>query len=154
MKNIANIVACAAFAAGLSAIAPAPAWSHPGQDFPNTKCTCKGCGPNGGDVTGQCATVCKDKEVYGKGSEPYDYCKAKALISTGANLRAAMALAGINAATLARDSRVSTPTVAGLLSNRVRQADPSTIRKISKGLEARGVQITEDGPRLIKKPRR
>jgi hypothetical protein len=48
----------------------------PGQDFPNQKCTCKGCGPGGGDVTGQCASVCKDKEVYSKGSEPYDYCKA------------------------------------------------------------------------------
>lgn len=48
----------------------------PGQDFPNHKCTCKGCGAKGGDVTGQCASVCKDKTVYDKGSESYDYCKA------------------------------------------------------------------------------
>ena len=48
----------------------------PGQDFPNHKCNCKGCGANGGDVTGQCASVCKDKTVYNKGSESYDYCKA------------------------------------------------------------------------------
>lgn len=50
----------------------------PGQDFPNHKCTCKGCGAKGEDVTGQCASVCKDKEVFAKGSEPYDFCKAKA----------------------------------------------------------------------------
>lgn len=50
----------------------------PGQQFPNQKCTCKKCGPNGGDVTGQCAKVCKDKEVFTKGSEPYDFCKKEA----------------------------------------------------------------------------
>ena len=54
----------------------------PGQDFPNQKCTCKGCGSGGGDVTGQCATVCKDKDVFSKGSEPYDYCKASAVRPT------------------------------------------------------------------------
>jgi hypothetical protein len=48
----------------------------PGQSFPGTKCTCQKCGSGGGDVVGQCASVCKDKEVYAKGSEPYDYCKA------------------------------------------------------------------------------
>lgn len=48
-----------------------------GQDFPGQKCTCKGCAPGGGDVTGQCSIVCKDKDVFSKGSEPYDYCKAK-----------------------------------------------------------------------------
>ena len=47
-----------------------------GQDFPNHKCTCKKCGEKGADVTGQCASVCKDKTVYDKGSESYDYCKA------------------------------------------------------------------------------
>jgi hypothetical protein len=47
-----------------------------GQDFPGTTCTCKGCASNGGDLTGQCSSVCKDKTVYSKGSEPYDYCKA------------------------------------------------------------------------------
>ncbi len=56
----------------ISAISPAAK----GQDFPDHKCTCKGCGGKGGDVTGQCANVCKDKDVFSKGSEPYDYCKA------------------------------------------------------------------------------
>ena len=52
-----------------------------GQDFPGTTCTCKGCASGGGDLTGQCASVCKDKTVYSKGSEPYDYCKAAARVS-------------------------------------------------------------------------
>jgi hypothetical protein len=47
-----------------------------GQSFPNHTCTCQGCAAGGGDVTGQCGTVCKDKTVYSKGSEPHDYCKA------------------------------------------------------------------------------
>jgi hypothetical protein len=51
-----------------------------GQDFPNHKCTCKGCGAKGVDVTGQCTTVCKDKTVYDKGSESYDYCKKAAKV--------------------------------------------------------------------------
>lgn len=59
-----------------------PVLARPGQEFPNTTCTCKSCGAKGADgkaqdVTGQCASVCKDKEVYSKGSEPHDYCKAK-----------------------------------------------------------------------------
>lgn len=54
------------------------AYAAPGQDFPDATCTCKGCGTNGGDVTGSCPNVCKDKTVYDKGSEPHDYCKAKA----------------------------------------------------------------------------
>ena len=52
-----------------------------GQDFPGIKCTCKGCGSKGGDVTGQCSSVCKDKTVFAKGSEPYDYCKAARVLS-------------------------------------------------------------------------
>jgi hypothetical protein len=52
-----------------------------GQDFPGTTCTCKGCASGGGDLTGQCSSVCKDKTVYSKGSEPYDYCKAAARVS-------------------------------------------------------------------------
>jgi hypothetical protein len=47
-----------------------------GQNFPNQTCSCHGCAAGGGDIIGQCATVCKDKTVYSKGSEPYDYCKA------------------------------------------------------------------------------
>lgn len=46
-----------------------------GKDFPDTKCTCQECDPKGGDLIGQCNSVCKDKTVYAKGSEPYDYCK-------------------------------------------------------------------------------
>lgn len=45
-----------------------------GKDFPNHTCDCQGCAPGGGDVTGQCDSVCKDKEVYAKGSYPHDYC--------------------------------------------------------------------------------
>jgi len=55
----------------------------PGQSFPDHKCTCKGCGDKRGDVTGQCASVCKDKEVFDKGSESYDYCKASAKTRPG-----------------------------------------------------------------------
>jgi len=55
-----------------SAICPAAK----GREFPDHTCTCKGCGAKGGDVTGQCANVCTDKEVYAKGSEPHDYCNA------------------------------------------------------------------------------
>jgi hypothetical protein len=50
--------------------------SAQGQDFPGTTCTCQGCGSGGGDVTGQCGSVCKGKTVYAKGSLPHDYCKA------------------------------------------------------------------------------
>lgn len=57
----------------IGAIYPA----FPGQAFPNHTCDCKGCAKGGGDVTGQCASVCKDKTVYAKGSEPNDYCKAE-----------------------------------------------------------------------------
>ncbi|WP_162349019.1 hypothetical protein [Pseudoxanthomonas gei] len=83
MKSTPPLVIKAAMIACLSLC-----WSHAyaeqkGQDFPSTKCTCKGCGKNpttgaATDVTGQCATVCKDKTVYSKGSESYDYCKAAA----------------------------------------------------------------------------
>lgn len=68
-------------------LASSPALARKGQDFPGTTCTCKACGAKGADgkaqdVTGQCASVCKDKEVYDKGSEPHDYCKAKARTTT------------------------------------------------------------------------
>ncbi len=61
---------------GFSVAGATSALAAKGQDFPDTKCTCKGCGPKKTDVTGQCASVCKDKTVYSKGSEPHDYCKA------------------------------------------------------------------------------
>lgn len=57
----------------VNAVRPA----FPGQSFPDHKCACKGCDAKGGDLIGQCATVCKDNEVYAKGSESYDYCKKK-----------------------------------------------------------------------------
>jgi hypothetical protein len=57
--------------------AASPANAAKGQDFKETTCTCKGC-DKGKDRTGQCGTVCKDKTVYGKGSEPHDYCKVAA----------------------------------------------------------------------------
>lgn len=73
------------FALVFALLAAGPALAEQkGQDFPDTKCTCKSCGSNPKgekvDVTGQCATVCKDKTVYSKGSEPYDYCKAAAKV--------------------------------------------------------------------------
>ena len=61
--------------------------SAKGQEFPDHTCTCKGCDPKGGDLTGQCATVCKDKEVYAKGSDANDYCKAALTGGRGYPLR-------------------------------------------------------------------
>ena len=46
--------------------------------MPDHTCTCQKCASGGGDLTGQCNSVCKDKTVYQKGSEPNDYCKAAA----------------------------------------------------------------------------
>ena len=76
MNVFARSVAATIIALGALALAPRDALAAKGQDFPNHTCTCKGCGSTGGDVTGQCTTVCKDKTVYSKGSEPNDYCKA------------------------------------------------------------------------------
>lgn len=74
MKPI-SIFAAAALAS-IAFISPKAAHSEPGQKFPGVTCTCKGCGPNKSDVTGKCPSVCKDKTVFSKGSEPHDYCKA------------------------------------------------------------------------------
>jgi hypothetical protein len=52
-----------------------------GQNFPKDTCTCQGCAKGGGDLTGKCGSVCKDKTVYSAGSEPHDYCKAARLQS-------------------------------------------------------------------------
>ena len=78
MKKLARCFTSVALVAGLAGLfaIPSPAQAAKGKDFPNTTCTCKGCGNKGGDVTGQCDSVCKDKTVYSKGSEPNDYCKA------------------------------------------------------------------------------
>jgi len=76
MKSVAGFFACAILTAGLAGFPAAAALAAKGQDFPNTTCTCKGCASGGGDLTGKCGSVCKDKTVYSKGSEPHDYCKA------------------------------------------------------------------------------
>ena len=77
MKALAPYLICLSGVIGFSVWAPV-AQAAQGQDFPDTTCTCKGCGTNKTDVTGSCPSVCKDKTVYDKGSEPTDYCKAKA----------------------------------------------------------------------------
>jgi hypothetical protein len=66
--------------------APSAAKDAQGQDLPDHTCTCQKCASGGGDVNGQCNTVCKDKTVYQKGSEPYDYCKAAARRFPGRNI--------------------------------------------------------------------
>jgi hypothetical protein len=80
MQTVARFFATAAVAASLAGLSGAAAFAaqNKGQDFPGQKCTCQGCAKGGGDVNGQCSSVCKDKTVYSKGSEPYDYCKAAA----------------------------------------------------------------------------
>jgi hypothetical protein len=75
LKTLRHLLAATALTTSIVGFSPIPAEAGNGQDFPNTKCTCQGCDSNGGDLTGQCDTVCKDKTVYAKGSEPYDYCK-------------------------------------------------------------------------------
>jgi hypothetical protein len=78
MKTVTRFFINAAVVAGLSGLSAGDAFAEPakGQDFPDSTCTCKGCGDKGGDLTGKCSNVCKDKTVYSKGSEPHDYCKA------------------------------------------------------------------------------
>ena len=80
MQSLTHFFAYAVLTASLVALPAATAHAARGQDFPNTTCTCQKCGSNGGDVNGQCGSVCKDKTVYSKGSEPYDYCKAAARV--------------------------------------------------------------------------
>jgi hypothetical protein len=154
MKSVARFFAYAALAAAVAGFSAVAALAAKGKDFPGTTCTCQGCEPGGGDTTGDCATVCKDKTVYSKGSEPHDYCKAQGLTTNGFNLRAAMALLGLNAATLARASNVKPAEINRLLftNRKAKRLDPATIDKITKGLQASGVEITEDGVRLIQKP--
>lgn len=61
--------------AGVIGLSSPAVMAGTGKDFPDTKCTCQECDPKGGDLIGQCTSVCKDKTVFAKGSEPYDYCK-------------------------------------------------------------------------------
>lgn len=80
MKSMTSAIMKVGMTACLAVLCSSANAKQKGQDFPDTKCTCKACEttPTGGkkDVTGQCDKVCKDKTVYSKGSEPYDYCKA------------------------------------------------------------------------------
>jgi hypothetical protein len=154
MKSVARFFAYAALAAGLAGSSTIAALAAQGKDFPGQKCTCQGCGDHGGDVTGDCASVCKDKTVYSKGSLPNDYCKAQGLTATGNNLRAAMDLVGLKALALARASNVSPATIIRLQATgrKAVRADTATIDKVIKGLELNGVEITEDGARLMQKP--
>lgn len=154
MKSVIRISASAALVAMLVGCSSFAAWAAKGKDFPGTTCTCQGCAPGGGDTTGDCASVCKDKTVYSKGSEPHDYCKAKELTVNGNNLRAALALIQLRAAALARSSNVSPRIITGLQATgrRAVRIDDATADKILKGLEANGVRITEDGVSLIQKP--
>jgi len=80
LKLIAHLIAGALLAAGVAGVSTSVSFAAKGQDFPETTCTCQKCGPNKGDVTGQCGAVCKDKTIYSKGSEPHDYCKASAKV--------------------------------------------------------------------------
>jgi hypothetical protein len=63
MKSVASFFACAALTAGLVGFSASPALAAKGEDFPGTTCTCQGCAEGGGDVNGDCASVCKGKTV-------------------------------------------------------------------------------------------
>jgi hypothetical protein len=154
MKCTARYFAFVAFIAGISGTATPPALAANGQDFPETTCTCKGCAEGGGDLTGKCPSVCKDKTVYSKGSESHDYCKAKARILTGNELSAALTLGGLVAVDVAKESEVSPSTIRRMVSsgkNPVR-AKPETVDKVVHALQVKGVEITEDGVHLAQKP--
>ena len=110
MKAFASFFARAALIAGLAGFFAPAALAAPGQDFPGVTCTCKGCASGGGDLTGDCASVCKDKTVYSKGSEPHDYCKASATM-TGNELFGGLTLAGITVEQLANFSQVDPSTI-------------------------------------------
>jgi hypothetical protein len=156
MKCVANYFAFAALIAGLSGFAAAPALAAKGQDFPGTTCTCQGCAEGGGDVNGDCGTVCKDKTVYSKGSEPHDYCKAAGRPLTGNTLQAAFALGGLVAAEVAKESKVSPSTIRSMVSagKKPVRAKAETVDKVIHALQVKGVEITEDGVRLAQKPLR
>ena len=155
MKAFANFFARAALTAGLAGFSAPAALAAQGQDFPNTTCDCKGCASGGGDTTGQCSSVCKDKTVYSKGSEPNDYCKAAARV-TGNQLGGGLATAGITVEQLANFSQVDPSTIKEMIargSHPVR-AEGETVHKVIQALEVNGgVEFTEDSVRLEMKPR-
>ena len=80
MKTLFRFFLYAALALGLTVLsvpggipASEAKIKRPPEDVKGT-CTCNGCATNGGDVVGQCSTVCKGKTVYKKGSQPHDWC--------------------------------------------------------------------------------
>jgi hypothetical protein len=154
MKAFA-IFARAALTAGLAGLSAPAALAAQGQDFQNTTCTCKKCASGGGDVDGQCGSVCKDKTVYSKGSEPHDYCKAAAAV-TGNEVLGGLSLAGMTVEQLANFSQVDPSTIKEMIargSHPVR-AEGETVHKVIQALEVNGgVEFTEDSVRLERKPR-
>jgi hypothetical protein len=155
MKAFASFFARAALTAGLAGFSAPAALAAPGQDFPGVTCTCKGCASGGGDLTGDCASVCKDKTVFSKGSEPNDYCKASATM-TGTELLAGLTLAGIKVDELANFSQVDPSTIKDMVArgSQAVRAEGGTVRKVIDALKVKGgVEITQDGVRLAKKPR-
>lgn len=153
MQSVTSFFACAALTAGLAGLSTTAALAAQGKDFPGTTCTCQNCGSGGGDITGNCANVCTDKTVYSAGSEPHDYCKAKAKTVTGNNLRAAMNLAGLTTAKLALASKVSPAIIIRMEGTANKPfADAATIDKVIQALKLKGVAINEDGVHLVPKP--
>jgi hypothetical protein len=155
MKGFASFFVRAALTAVLAGFSAPAALAAPGQDFPGVTCTCKGCASGGGDLTGDCASVCKDKTVFSKGSEPNDYCKASATM-TGNELLAGLTLAGIKVDELANFSQVDPSTLKDMVARGSQpvRAEGGTVRKVIDALKIKGgVEITQDGVRLAKKPR-
>jgi hypothetical protein len=155
MKAFARFFARASLTAGLAGFPAPAALAAPGQSFPGVTCTCKGCASGGGDLTGDCATVCKDKTVFSKGSEPHDYCKASATM-TGNELLAGLTLAGVKVEDLANFSQVDLLTIKDMIARGSQpvRAEGGTVRKVIDALKVKGgVEITADGVRLEKKPR-
>jgi hypothetical protein len=93
--------------------------------------------------------------VFSKGSEPNDYCKASATM-TGTELLAGLTLAGIKVDELANFSQVDPSTIKYMVArgSQAVRAEGGTVRKVIDALKVKGgVEITQDGVRLAKKPR-
>lgn len=156
MKAFASFFARAALTAGLAGFFAPAALAAQGQSFPGVTCTCKGCASGGGDLTGDCASVCKDKTVYSKGSEPHDYCKASATM-TGNELLGGLSIAGITVEQLASFSQVDPSIIKEMIARGSHPvgAAGETVDKVIQALGVNGgVEITEDSVRLERKPRR
>ncbi len=76
---------------------------------------------------------------------------------TGNGLLAGLTLAGIKIERLASFSRVPTSTIKGMLAtgNKPVRATRRTVRNVVQALKVKGgVEITDDGVRLVRKPHR